>query len=100
MADDTETKPDFLDSRAARVVAMVTIVCCLALLGFYHRNDLMPGAETGNAGLNPDFVHCRDDRTGDVDKMLADGVITGDQHTQFLQRALAYCTTQFPPEGK
>ncbi len=100
MTEGTEPRPGFLDRPVARLCAVAVIAACLALLGVYHRNDLMPGAKTGNTGLNPEFVDCRDKRSADVDKMLSDGVITATQHSRFLQRALAYCTSQFPPDGK
>ncbi len=95
-----DKKPNILDRPVARLGAILVIGACVALLGYHHRDDLFPAPGTGNAGLNPDFVQCRDKRTADIDKMKSDGVITSAQYNQFLQRAMAFCTTQFPPEGK
>jgi len=79
-------------------VAVVVVLACVAGLAYLHRGDLLPAAEDDDAGLNPEFVACRTERLGDIDKMRDDGLIDDAQEEQFAARALAYCTSRFPPE--
>jgi hypothetical protein len=51
------------------------------------------------ANLNPDYVKCHDERVGQVQKMLDEGVINQDKLVEFQDRAIAACAGQFPPGG-
>lgn len=69
------------------------------MIAVYHRHDLLPKpVPVANAGLNPEFVACRDQRVGQVDKMRTDGVIGDAQVEIFMERAMAFCADQFPPD--
>lgn len=83
-----------------RAVAVVVFALCVAALVYVHRDDLLPAeAPELEEGLNPEFVKCRDERKGHVEKMLADGVIDQAKRDQFVERAVAMCASQFPPGG-
>lgn len=86
-------------SAAARLAALVVIILCLAILAFYHRNDLLPAPKQVEEGLNPEFVKCRDERTAQVTKMRTEGLIGDEQVAAFTERALAYCASTFPPDA-
>ncbi len=55
--------------------------------------------EDSDAGLNPDFIKCRDERVGQVEKMRSEGVVGDDKFAEFKDRAIATCAGQFPPGG-
>jgi len=91
----------FLDTAGARIIAFLVLVAATALIAYYHRADLLPPEPAAaDAGFNPEFVACRDKRVGEVDKMRADGLIGDAQVEAFRERALAFCTAQFPPDRK
>jgi len=91
----------FLDGPGARIVALLVVIACAAVLGYIHRDDLFPAEPVNaDAGLNPEFVKCRDARTAQVEKMLNDGVIDQLKFDAFRERAVAFCTAQFPPDEK
>lgn len=91
----------FWEGRGARSMALVIILICLASLGYIHRNDLFP-PETKKAetGLNPEFIKCRTARLGSVEKMRTEKIINASQYDSFKSRALAFCTSRFPPRGR
>lgn len=97
-APDTGTR-SLLDGRGARLVALVVLLASAALIAYHHRADLLPAAPVAEAGLNPEFVACRDERVGQVEKMRSDGIIGDAQFETFRDRALAFCTDQFPPDN-
>ena len=98
--------PSALDSRGARVAALVIALCALALMIWLGRNDVpvVRGLMTGLSGPdvqqegtgNPELDACLKDRAGAVDKMREDGVINAAQYDTFRGRAIAYCEAQFP----
>jgi hypothetical protein len=99
MTDGDRARRSFLDTAAARVLALAVILAAGALIAVYHRDDLLPKpVPAANSGLNPEFVACRDQRIGQVDKMRSDGVIGDAQVEIFKERAMAYCAAQFPPD--
>ena len=99
MADTGRGEGGFLDSAAARVLALVVAMAAAAVIAFYHRADLLPKrVPAADAGLNPQFVACRDERVGQVDRMRSDGVIGDAQAEIFRERAIAFCAAQFPPD--
>lgn len=97
--DQDRTKTVDGTSAVARLAALLVIIICLAILAFYHRNDLLPAPEQVEVGLNPEFVKCRDERTAQVAKMRTEGLIGDEQVATFTERALAYCTSTFPPDA-
>ncbi len=93
-------KPAKNQGRAGRFVALLVFAVCAGGLGYIHRDDLFPRpSQETTAGLNPEFVACRTERTGHVTKMLEEGVIDQVKHDQFAERAISYCAAQFPPGG-
>ena len=92
-------KRSFADTGAARGIAAVIFLLCVSALVYLHRDDLFPAEVEETAAANPEFVKCRDERTGQVAKMLEQGIIDQTQHDQFRQRAVDFCTSQFPPGG-
>ncbi len=85
------------DTRSTRLAALFVFACCAGVLGYMHRGDLWPASQTdADAGLNPEFVACRDARIATVDNMLSEGLIDEASHTQFSERAIAICADEFP----
>jgi len=97
MSDDNDS--GFLDGYFARILAGAVIVVCVGFLAYLNRDMLVAPVAQESAGLNPDFVKCRDTRVAQVDKMLADGVIKADKVDVFRKRATETCAGQYPPEG-
>lgn len=95
-----QRKPSFAETGAARGIAVVVFLGCAGVLGYLHRDDLFPPeVQEDTAGANPEFIKCRDERAGQVDKMLEQGIIDEAKHGQFRKRAIDFCTAQFPPGG-
>ena len=107
------TNRRFLDGWGARVLASLVVVLCVFALGYLNRGSFDLNAllatrgagdasvEAGNNGkpLNPEFAKCRDERVGQVERMLSEGVINDAKFVQFKERAVATCAGQFPPGG-
>ena len=101
-ADPKDGPPprSWLDKGVARLVAFA-IAAALALALFVGLGDEVMAlvsdqpivAEGEEAGLvdDPAVATCIEQRGGDVDRMLADGVITDAQHADFRNRAVALC---------
>lgn len=90
-----EPQTPFIDSGKARVLAGLIIVAGSAILAYYHRADLFPAPEQAEIA-NPALAACISERTGHVDKMLADGVVKPEQADQFRTRAIQFCEQQNP----
>ena len=90
---------DGAPSLGARAAALAAIVVGIAVLGYYHRNDIFPPPKPVEAGLNPEFVKCRDERTAQVEKMRSDGLIDDGKLATFIERAVGFCASKFPPDG-
>ncbi len=88
----------FLDGTVMRIVAGVVIVACVGILAYLNRDKLVDRPRADVANLNAQFVKCRDERGGQVDKMLTEGVIKQDKVGEFKERAIATCAGQFPPQ--
>lgn len=100
MANGAGKGQSVLDSGLMRLLALAVLLSAAALVAFYHRADLFPAAgPAADAGINPHFVACRDQRLGQVDTMRSDGLIDDAKVGIFRERALAYCAAQFPPDG-
>ena len=92
----------WLDKGVARLVAF-GVAAVLALVLFVGLGDEVValvsdeelGNETGGAEIVEDAATqaCIDQRAGDVDTLLADGVISDEQHRDFRNRAIQLCVT-------
>ncbi len=80
-----------LDGAAARVFALGICAAMLVLLGFIHRDDLIPGPKAGTASTNDAYANCLADRRGAIDKMVTEGVVGPDKEALFKTRAEALC---------
>ena len=89
----------FLDTVLARLLALgLAAVLAIGLVaGLGDRVMALVSDEevepTGGAEivLDPGVARCMEQRGGDVDQLLADGVITDVQHADFRQRAMQMC---------
>ena len=111
-ADPKDGPPprSWLDKGIARLVAL-GIAACLALALFVGLGDeftaLVSDEEVGDDGLraevvlDPAVTACIEQRGGDVDDLLATGVITEAQHADFKSRAVLMCENgvQTAPRG-
>ncbi|MGI9371664.1 MAG: hypothetical protein ACR2OJ_04150 [Hyphomicrobiales bacterium] len=81
-----------------KVIAALIALACIAGLVALNKQTLFPNSQlTSSAGSNPEYIKCRDQRLGDVEKMKKDGIIDEAKVAQFTSRALAMCGAQFPP---
>ncbi|MFN0262999.1 hypothetical protein ACKTEK_03880 [Tepidamorphus sp. 3E244] len=92
------TEAGFADSVWAKVIALVLILACAAIIAWQHREAFLPSAQDA-ASANPQLDACIAERTGQVDKMRADGVIDDRQADSFRTRAIQFCQQQFPPQN-
>lgn len=96
-------KPDggFLESGKARVLAGFVALAGLALLAAYNWELMFPPPPPPEAAVSgpPELIACLKERTGAVDKMLADGVVGQAQYAEFRGRAEAFCIGQFGEGG-
>lgn len=84
---------------AGRIVAALVALACIAAIAWLNRAWLWPRQAGEEAGLNPQFVACRDKRLGDVAAMRDKGVISQTQYSDFSKRAIALCAGRFPPHA-
>jgi hypothetical protein len=80
----------FLDRPIARVLAAVVLLGCIAALAWLERERFWPSASRGTAADDP-FARCFAERAGQIDQMLADGLIQTAQAELFKTRAEAMC---------
>ena len=93
-------KGAFLDSRAARGVAFLCFLLCVALLVYLNREALFAAPETAAAATGDDpFAKCVAENARKIEKMKADGVIQAAQADLFLSRAEARCRAQTGQSG-
>jgi hypothetical protein len=86
----------FLDRPAARLLALLVIILCGAFLAYLHRNDLRPligeGSSPGAIDTADDPASiCMQQRFGEIDGMVDEGVIDAQQADLFKHRAEAMC---------
>jgi hypothetical protein len=88
----------FLDTVAARIVALVIFLACVGALVWLNREEWL--------GLGPELsaaeqalAQCIEERSADVDRMLAEGVIGEDQAELFRSRAEAMCVAMAGDAG-
>lgn len=80
-----------LDGKAARGVALLVFIGCLALLAWIHRDDLLPGEETAGAAEDDPAAACIAERSADIARMVEEGLIGEDQAAVFRERAIGMC---------
>ncbi len=94
--------PAAIDRPAARLVAVAVALAALAMLGWIHRDDLLPG-ETDASVQSPAraaFLACFTPQDARIAADLDSGRITADQATLFRGRAEAFCTAQAERNGQ
>lgn len=100
-------KSSVLDSRLARILALIVALSALTLMGWLGREDVsfVRGLVSGVTGQtttqtviagNPKLDACLGQRVGDVENMRADGIVNEVQYKAFKSRAISYCQAQFP----
>lgn len=83
-------RPPFPDRPAARWLALSVIVLCVAVLGYWHRDDLFPPMVETTVIDDP-AIACMNRRFAEIDVMLEEGSIETPQADLFKQRAEAMC---------
>ena len=80
----------FLDTIGARILALLIFLVCVGALVWLNREAWL--------GLGPELTaaeqalaRCIDERSGDVERMVEEGVIGEDQAELFRSRAEAMC---------
>ena len=82
-----------LDRPAARFAALAVAVLAALALVYIHRDDLFP-PETAAADVAADPVAlCLAERSADIDRMVAEGVVDEARAALFKSRAEALCQT-------
>lgn len=81
----------FLDSLAARGLAVLVFFGCVAALGYIHRNDLFPKSRAQPSAGEDFFGRCFAERKADIANMEKQGVIKPAQAKLFQARAEALC---------
>ena len=107
---DTEKSKKFLDTMAARAVAILLAVALGTVLWTNYAQDfkrLMAGqSATGEVAVvsatesakpaNPALQACLSQRIGDVDQMKSEGILSDAQYSAFKMRAEELCRAQNP----
>src|SRR3546814_15037788 len=83
----------FLDRPVARLCAVGVALLMAAALAFMHRDDLFP-PERSAVNADDPVARCLAERAVDIDKMAAEGTVTGEQAALFKSRAEALCQDQ------
>jgi hypothetical protein len=89
----TTTSPppaSFLDTVAARIVAVLVFLVCVGALVWLNREAWL-GIGPELSAAEQALARCIAERSGDVDRMLEEGVIGEDQAELFRSRAEAMC---------
>lgn len=89
------SRPSFLDGPLARLLALGVAAASVALLLYINRGDLWPGAEVASSEDNA-YQACVDERHGQIDEMIRDGVVNESQASLFKSRAEALCRATAP----
>lgn len=91
----TSSSPSFLDSPLARLLAVGVAVASVALLLYINRADFLPASEVVSAEDNA-YQACVNERHGQIDEMIRDGVVDDAQASLFKSRAEALCRATVP----
>lgn len=81
-------KPSALDRPSARLAALAVFLGAGLALAWFHRADLDPPEAVDPVAL------CLAARAGNIDRMVAEGVIGQDRAALFKSRAEALCIAQ------
>ena len=92
------TPRPFLDRPIARVLAAAVFLGCIAALAWLERERLWPGAP-GATAADDRFLRCLAERSGQIDQMLAEGLIQAAQAELFKTRAEAMCRAETQDPG-
>jgi hypothetical protein len=93
-----DTRRHFLDRPAARVLAAVICLACVAAFVWLERARFWPSAGSG-AGADDPFVRCFTERAAQIDRMQADGAIDAARSELFKSRAEAMCRAETAGQG-
>jgi hypothetical protein len=93
-----ETRPHFLDGTAARVLAAVICLGCVAALVWLERERFWPTASSRTGAAEP-FVRCFAERAEQIDRMQSDGAIDAARAELFKSRAEAMCRAETAVPG-
>jgi hypothetical protein len=88
----------FLDRPIARVLAAVVFLGSIAALAYLERERLWPGAP-GATVADDRFARCFTERAGQIDQMLAEGLIQAAQAELLKTRADAMCRAETQGPG-
>ncbi len=83
-------KPSALDRPGARLAALAVFLGAALALAWYHGGDSGPP----EAAADDPVALCLAARAGDIDTMVAEGVIGQDRAALFKSRAEALCIAQ------
>lgn len=74
-----------------KVIAVAVMIGSVALVAWHHRDAFVPSAGPPPDPAEAAFLACMEKRGGDIDVMVADGLIGDDQAKLFKTRAEAMC---------
>lgn len=106
----TQTSNPFIDTGAARIIALCLALFFAFLLIYNYKDDfqkvfsgsdesVLPVTSTDTApenAANPALAACLQKRIGDVNKMKEEGLLSDAQYTSFRSRAEDLCLQQNP----
>ena len=79
-----------LDGLPARFAALGVAVLAALALGYIHRDDLFPSGSAEAIAADPTAL-CIAERSADIDRMVADGIVDEARAALFKSRAEAMC---------
>lgn len=85
----------FLDGPVARVLALGLAAASVALLLYINRGDIWPSADVASSEDSA-YQACVNERHGQIDEMIRDGVVNDSQASLFKSRAEALCRATAP----
>jgi hypothetical protein len=88
----------FLDRPIARALAAAVFLGSIAALAWLERERLWPGTPDATAA-DDRFARCFAERAGQIDQMLAEGLIQAAQAELFKTRAEAMCRAETQGPG-
>ncbi len=95
-----------LDRPPARFAALGIAVAAALALGYIHRDDLFPTGSAEANAADPTAL-CVAERSADIDRMVADGIVDESRAALFKSRAEAMCQSTVgggnaaaPPPGQ
>lgn len=80
----------FLDRPAARILAAIVLCAVIGLLAYLHRDDILAGGTAASTG-DPELDACIAERTDNVSRLVADGLLDPAQADDFRDRAAEFC---------